>query len=66
MTIQAEHDEILQFIERKYLMGRGLGYVDVHHAASAVLTAVPMWTYDKRLDEANIGLGISYKPTSAR
>ena len=60
MASQAEHEEILQFIERNDLMGKGLGYIDVHLSASAVLTGVPMWTYDRRLDEANIGLGISY------
>jgi predicted nucleic acid-binding protein len=66
MTIQAEHEEIMQFIEMNHLMGKGLGYVDVHLTASAVLTAVPIWTLDKRLDEANRGFGISYKPTSLR
>ena len=59
MASQAEHED-LQFIERNDLMGKGLGYIDVHLSASAVLTGVPMWTYDKRLGEINIGLGISY------
>jgi hypothetical protein len=27
-----------------------------------VLTGVPVWSYDKRLNEANEGLGIRYKP----
>jgi predicted nucleic acid-binding protein len=60
MANQAEHEEVLQFIERNDLMGKGLGYIDVHLSASAALTGVPMWTYDKKLGEANIGLGISY------
>ena len=60
MASQAEHEEVLQFIERNDLMGKGLGYIDVHLSASAVLTGVPMWTYDKKLGKANIGLGISY------
>ncbi|MFH0728548.1 MAG: type II toxin-antitoxin system VapC family toxin [Pseudomonadota bacterium] len=58
----ATPDEILQFIDQNHLMGKGLGYIDVHLSASAVLTGVPMWTYDKRLNEANEGLGVSYKP----
>jgi predicted nucleic acid-binding protein len=58
----ANHEEVLRFIEQNHLMGKGLGYIDVHLCASAVLTGVPMWTYDRRLNEANEGLGISYKP----
>lgn len=60
MAIQAEHEEVLQFVEDKNLMGKGLGYIDVHLCASAMLTGVPMWTYDKKLDEENKKLGIHY------
>ncbi len=59
---EAKHQEVLQFIEQNRLMGNGLGYVDVHLCASAVLTGVPMWTYDRRLDQTNKVLGIRYKP----
>ncbi len=58
----AQHEEILRFIELNHLMGKDLGYVDVHLAASALLTEVPLWTYDKRLNEANGTLGIRYDP----
>jgi hypothetical protein len=60
MAIQADHEEVLQFVENNHLMGKGLGYIDVHLSASAILTGVPMWTYDKRLDDANRRLNISY------
>ena len=62
----AKHEEVLQFIEQNHLMGKGLGYIDVHLSASAVLTGVPMWSYDKKLDEANEGLGIRYIPVLLR
>lgn len=64
MATLAGHDEVLQFIERNHLMGKGLGYIDVHLSVSALLTAVPMWTYDKRLMTANKRFGISYVPSS--
>jgi len=57
---QAKHEEALELIEQNRLMGKGLGYIDVHLSASAVLTGAQMWTYDKRLKEANEGLGIRY------
>ncbi len=49
MSIEAEHEEVLSFIENNCLMGKGMGYVDVHLIASAVLTGVPIWTLDKKL-----------------
>jgi predicted nucleic acid-binding protein len=48
-SIVAEHQEVLSFIENNRLMGKGLGYVDVHLLASAVLTGVLIWTLDKKL-----------------
>jgi len=42
------------------LMGKGLGYVDVHLLASAVLSNVFLWTKDKTLDKAAAGVGIDY------
>ncbi|MEW6140333.1 MAG: hypothetical protein AB1733_19105 [Thermodesulfobacteriota bacterium] len=65
-AILANHEEVLQFIELSHLMGRGLGYIDVHLSASALLTKVPMWSYDKRLNEANEMLGIRYDPVLSR
>jgi len=61
VVIQAKHEEVLEFIEAQHLRGRGLGYVDMHLSASAILTGVPMWTMDRRLDETNKWLGISYR-----
>jgi predicted nucleic acid-binding protein len=57
----AEHGEVMHFIERNRLMGKGLGYIDVHLAAAATLATVPIWTLDKCLDDINKELGISYK-----
>ncbi len=62
----AKHQETLHFIEHNHLMGKGLGYIDVHLSASALLTGVPMWTFDKRLNEANERLGIRYSPGETR
>jgi hypothetical protein len=47
-----EHDEVFAFIEGHKLMGKGLGYIDVHLLASAVLSGLSIWTLDKRLGHA--------------
>jgi hypothetical protein len=59
-VMEANNEEVLHFIEQNHLMGKGLGYIDVHLCASAVLTDVPMWTYDRRLKEAAEEVGIKY------
>ena len=41
--------EVLGFIERRGLIGRGIGYLDTHLLASAALSAAKLWTRDKRL-----------------
>ncbi|MEO6878725.1 MAG: PIN domain-containing protein [Gemmatimonadaceae bacterium] len=47
---EATHDEVLAFIERRKLMGRGIGYIDAHLLAAAVLTPwTRLRTHDKRL-----------------
>lgn len=57
----AESDEILQFIEINRLFGTGLGFVDVHLLASALLTKVFLWTADKPLQTAAAKLNILHK-----
>jgi predicted nucleic acid-binding protein len=54
------HEEVLHFIENNRLMGKGLGYVDMHLCASARLTGVPLWTLDKTLNKINRELNIAY------
>lgn len=56
MAARATDTEALQFIESRKLMGRGLGYIDIHLLMSALLTGVPLWTLDRRLHETAITL----------
>ena len=47
----AQEQEVLLFIERHGLMGRGIGYIDAHLLAATALTdGTRLWTRDKRLD----------------
>lgn len=60
MVTQVDHEEVLQFIDNYRLMGKGLGYVDMHLLASAILTDIPLWTLDKKLKDVSSTLGIKY------
>lgn len=52
-AVMARDEEVLGFIDRHALHGRGIGYVDAHLLASVRLTAGGLlWTRDKRLHEA--------------
>jgi predicted nucleic acid-binding protein len=58
MTPVASDDETLALIERRSLMGRGIGWVDVQLLASALLAGVPIWTLDRRLAAVASELGV--------
>ncbi len=58
-AIPAEHKEVMQFIENYSLMGKGLGYIDMHLLASALLTKVPLWTLDQKLNEVAVKLELA-------
>jgi len=60
MATHAEHEEVIQFIENHSLMGKGLGYIDMHLLASAILSKVPLWTLDKKLNQVSLKLGLAY------
>ena len=57
----ATHEEALHFIETRRLMGTGLGYIDVHLLACAMLSRVWLWTLDRRLKQAASRLGTLYE-----
>lgn len=55
-----EFDEYMQFIELNRLHGIGIGLVDVHILASALLANASLWTADKRLKKTALDLDIAY------
>ena len=55
----ATDNEALALLEKRALMGRGIGFVDVHLLASAALTEVRLWTRDKRLAMVAEELGVA-------
>jgi predicted nucleic acid-binding protein len=60
MALHAEHEEVMRVIETYHLIGKGLGYIDMHLLASAIMTNIPIWTNDRRLSKVSAKLGIGY------
>ena len=58
--------EVLFFIDQHELMGRGIGFVDVHLLASARLEGALLWTRDKRLHAVATELGLAHGPKAAQ
>jgi hypothetical protein len=57
----ASDDEVMFFIERHALMGKGSGYVDAHLLASVTLDgSAQLWTRDRRLHGVAGTLGLAY------
>lgn len=58
----ATDTEVLFFIERHALMGRGIGYIDAHLLASASLSnTARLWTRDARLGKVAAEMGRAYE-----
>ena len=57
---KVDDDELLFFVERHRLMGRGLGIVDMHLLASAQIESASIWTNDNNLRLAARSLGIEF------
>jgi predicted nucleic acid-binding protein len=61
----AEGDEVLGFIDRHVLHGKGVGYIDVHLLASVALTeGAKIWTRDKKLRLVAEMLGCAYQDSA--
>lgn len=55
------HGEVMEFVRQRRLHGRGLGWIDAHLLASALVGRVSLWTADRNLAAAATELGINYE-----
>lgn len=64
ISVVATDEEALALIERHRLMGKGLGYTDVHLLAAVMLTErARIWTRDKQLAAIATMLRICFEHT---
>ena len=55
------HPEVVTFVRARRLFGRGLGWVDVHLLASAIVQRHQLWTADTRFAAVASELGIAHR-----
>ena len=62
-AVVATPKELLVFVERHQIAGRGIGYVDVQLLAATRLTVdARLWTRDPRLTDIATRLGLAVDP----
>jgi predicted nucleic acid-binding protein len=52
LATTATHEEVMHLLDRHALWSRGIGWVDAHLMASALLTHCALWTLDGSLRSA--------------
>jgi predicted nucleic acid-binding protein len=55
------HDNVVTFVRDRRLNGRGIGWIDVHLLASALVGRCQLWTADRKLLIVAKELGIDFK-----
>jgi predicted nucleic acid-binding protein len=54
------HTDVVAFVRERRLHGRGVGWIDAHLLASALVGRLKLWTADPRLATLAGDLGIAY------
>lgn len=54
------HAEVVAFVEVRKLHGRGIGWIDAHILASAIVSGAKLWTADPRLSALADDFGVNY------
>jgi len=57
-AVYATHEEVMRLIEDRKLWGLGIGWIDTHLLASALLSNCQFWTLDGRLVRAAAAGGV--------
>jgi predicted nucleic acid-binding protein len=57
-----QHTEVVAFVRHRKLNGRGIGWIDAHLLASALVGRLKLWTADSPLATVATELGVGYEP----
>jgi predicted nucleic acid-binding protein len=55
------HAEVVSFVRGRGLHGRGIGWIDSHLLASAIVDRLQIWTADEAFSAVARDLGVAYK-----
>jgi hypothetical protein len=60
------HCDVVAFVRDRDLHGRGVGWIDVHLLASAIVGRCQIWTADPRFSAVADELGVAYQVTASK
>ena len=60
-AVAVPHLEVAEFVRSRKLHGRGVGWIDIHLLASALVERLYLWTADDRLSAMATELGVGYE-----
>lgn len=61
-ALRIPHREVVAFVRGRRLQGRGIGWIDAHLLASAVVGRHQLWTVDSSLSDVAGELGVAWQP----
>lgn len=59
------HRDVVAFVHDRDLHGRGVGWIDVHLLASAIVGRLQLWTADPRFSAVAKDLGVAYEASAS-
>jgi predicted nucleic acid-binding protein len=59
------HSDVVTFVRDRGLYGRGVGWIDIHLLASALVGRLQLWTADPRFAALAKQLGVGYETASS-
>jgi predicted nucleic acid-binding protein len=57
-AVLATDEEVMRLVEDHKLWGRGIGWIDAHLIASALIANCRFWTLDRPLERAAVAAGV--------
>jgi len=60
------HRDVVAFVRHRDLHGRGVGWIDIHLLASAVVERLQLWTADPRFSAVANQFGVAYEPPTPK
>ena len=55
------HWQVVEFVQAHDLQGRGVGWIDIHLLAAALVGQLQLWTADPRFAAMATELGVAYQ-----
>jgi hypothetical protein len=55
------HAEVLSFVRERRLVRRGIGWIDAHLLASALVSSARLWSADRRVAAAAAELRVGFR-----